>query len=77
MVADTVVGLERLEPAGDELDALKSAATDVVASPRASSFRTASEPGAVGDLGDPVYLRAAKRQVRYHQCYFNPISCFG
>ena len=24
-------------------------------------------------------LRApmTKRQVRYHQCYFNPISCFG
>ncbi|KAK8395394.1 hypothetical protein O3P69_006205 [Scylla paramamosain] len=26
--------------------------------------------------GLPGNLRTIKRQIRYHQCYFNPISCF-
>lgn len=45
----------------------------VVSSARASPNRVAPD----GELGDTAFLRAAKRQVRYHQCYFNPISCFG
>ncbi|KAF2351638.1 Allatostatin insect [Trinorchestia longiramus] len=27
--------------------------------------------------GGPDELQTIKRQIRYHQCYFNPISCFS
>ncbi|CAG2115240.1 unnamed protein product [Medioppia subpectinata] len=31
----------------------------------------------IGGLGSlPGYESHQKRQIRYHQCYFNPISCF-
>ncbi|XP_037076613.1 uncharacterized protein LOC119097752, partial [Pollicipes pollicipes] len=39
------------------------------ASRRASGAAISAPPGA-----GP--LTPAKRQIRYHQCYFNPISCF-
>ncbi|KAE8745392.1 Allatostatin C [Frankliniella occidentalis] len=50
---------------------------DVPSSSAAALRRMPPVQAADGDLGDTIFLRAAKRQVRYHQCYFNPISCFG
>lgn len=33
--------------------------------------------GNIADYWDPMFrLPEMKRQVRYRQCYFNPISCF-
>lgn len=36
-------------------------------------FSGAAAPGA---LWDPLRQLVNKRQTRYRQCYFNPISCF-
>lgn len=56
--------LVAVDPAADELVMGNSLKSDMF------------KGNAVDDLGDTVFLRAAKRQVRYHRCYFNPISCF-
>ncbi|KAK3930431.1 Allatostatin [Frankliniella fusca] len=57
---------------GDGVGPVAAQLEDVVDYRRAPPIQTVD-----GDLADTMFLRAAKRQVRYHQCYFNPISCFG
>ncbi|XP_034242426.1 uncharacterized protein LOC117645960 [Thrips palmi] len=60
----------------DDMAGLEAAVSSARASPsRAFTALAAAAPD--GDMGDTAFLRTAKRQVRYHQCYFNPISCFG
>lgn len=43
----------------------------------ANSVNALSSPGSAAAYWDPMYrIPEMKRQVRYRQCYFNPISCF-